>query len=311
MASSLEAGLPPAEALEIFDRGGAAEAAKSIRAGASLHEAMVGQQLLEPASAALVRAGERSGEIAGSLREVAADLDGARKQLAALAMACAYPVFLLIAANFIMPFPKLILEGVGAYANAVVPPLLLVGAPLLALGWALGTGRMSWATLFKPTRRIPGLKEIHTNVAAGRLCRVAGRLLAAGLSVDDSLQFAGEALPYPDQTDAITRARKAIKGGAGLAAGLAPTGLIPPETMSVITAAERAGKLEDALAERAATHIASAAKGAKVVGALASTALTVAVVGLVAAQILMTYMKVLPGLGNMPPELQEMLNDPP
>lgn len=307
----MDAGLPPAEALEIYRGGGAAEVAQRIHAGASLHEAMTEQRLLGPAAAALVRAGERSGGVPDALRQVAADLDSAGRQLTALAMACAYPVFLLVAANFIMPFPKLILEGVGAYAAAVIPPLLWVGVPITALTGALWTGRLTWAQLLSPTRRIPGMRAIHVNIAAGRLCRMTGRLLAAGLSVDESLELAGETLPYADQTAAIARARKAIEGGTGLGAALAPTGLLPPETMSVVASAEKAGRLDAALAERADKHGEAAAKGAKVVAAIASTALTVAVVLLIASQILMTYMRILPGIGNFPPELQEMMNDPP
>ena len=136
----MEAGLPPAEALEIYQRTGAAEAAKRLRDGASLHEALTEQGLLDPSAAALVEAGETSGQISQALVDIGAELGEIRKQLSVLALSCAYPVFLLVAATFIMPFPKLILEGFGAYMTEVVPPILIFGffaraTPPAVAGW--------------------------------------------------------------------------------------------------------------------------------------------------------------------------------
>ena len=180
--------------------------------------------------------------------------------------------------------------------------------PLAFLGWVLATGRLSWAQALRPTRRVPGLARVHGDYAAARFCRVLGRLLGAGLSVDDALRHTGETLPYPDQRVAVESMRSAIRGGAGLAASLGPTGLLKPESMAVVASAERAGRLEHALGERAQVHAAAAAQGAKAAGAVLSTLLTLLVVGRVALEILLAYRRVLPGLGgsDLPPEVQEL-----
>ena len=78
--------------------------------------------------------------------------------------------------------------------------------------------------------------------------------------------------------------------------------------MAVVASAERAGRLEHALGERAQVHAAAAAQGAKAAGAVLSTLLTLLVVGRVALEILLAYRRVLPGLGgsDLPPEVQEL-----
>jgi len=308
LASSLDAGVPAAEALETYGHGGGEEAGERVRTGATLAVALRQAGLLDSLGEALVRAAEEAGDVPTALREIGQDLEATRQRLLSVAWASAYPVFLLVFANFVMPLPTLVLEGVRPYLAASLPPFFCVAIPLTCLAWALAIGRLSWSQALRPTRRIPGLARVHGHFAAARLCRVLGRLLGAGLSIDVALAHTARTLPYSDQRRAVESMRTAIRGGSGLAASLGPTGLLDAESMAVVATAERAGRLEQALGDRARVHAAAAAHGAKAAGAVLSTLLTLLVLGRVALEILLAYRRVLPGLGggDLPPEVQEL-----
>ena len=309
LASSLDAGLTPEQALAPYSTPAARAARERLGKGEAVHAALAAAGLLEPTEAAIIRAAERAGGVPGALLEVAGDLGSATKQWSVLGAALGYPVFLCAFATVILPLPTLLTDGVGAYLSTALPPLLVTGAVVGVVAWLVLVRRVPIATFLAPTRPLPVFKTLHMHIASARICRALGRLIAAGLPMDEALAAARDSLPYADQRAAMDRTRSQVKSGSVLAEALTSAGILPPETLAAVAAGEASGRLDGTLAQRAESHQQAAAKTAKIIGAAVSTMVTLAVMGMLAYAIVGQYLALLPGFGGegLPPELREIM----
>lgn len=219
LAWLLRAGLSLNNALDILAREAFSKAFAAIvanlrtdiRKGRSFHEALATSGIFSQYFVSMVEVGEASGTLPAVLERIAATRDRERKIRGRLISALTYPSLLIAlavgAVSFIMvsvvPSIKDMIAGSGApipapaqfvigmsdwlIANGLT---LAIGVPLAALLIVLlfGAARLQ-AVLMWIAAHLPLVGGLLRKTAVVRFARVLGTLLAAGVSLPDSLKL--------------------------------------------------------------------------------------------------------------------------
>jgi general secretion pathway protein F len=131
--------------------------------------------------------------------------------------------------------------------------------------------------------RVPLLGTLTREILAARFSRTLGTLLLNGVPLVGSLGIVCEALGNRAAVAAVERATISVRGGAGLAAPLAETGMFPVRMIYLLRLGEETAQL-GALAIRAAEiHEESAGLAIQRLVALLVPAITIAMGAMVAA----------------------------
>lgn len=219
--------------------------------GAVFSEALQRSGLSLPAfDLALVRAGETSGRFEQCCR-VLADTYAQRAAMARTTLlGLAYPVLLIHAAVFIMPFPDLFLSGnwqvfMKQTLGVLALPYALVFAFLLAGQGRHGEG---WRGFVEAVvGAVPVLGRARRELALSRLALLLEALLSAGLPIDRAWEMAVDGSGSPRLR------RAAAKWPAQIEEGLTPAELVrrsrafPEMFANLYGSGEISGKLEDTL----------------------------------------------------------------
>jgi len=248
MASLLRAGLPLARALRITRAvvgGPAADALGAIEAavarGVPLHAALAVHDRLFPALyVGLIRAGERSGNLAGAFSRLASYLEQREALRQRLLSASIYPLLLAGAGGvaiavlllFVLPQFVELLEGAGASLPSTTSFLLAVAEaarsawllfvllPVSVLGIALwhGTteqGRRAGAMLLL---RLPLVSELRRRALGARFAYLVATLLGGGAPLLHALKDTAESIgdPVHDRffEPVLINGRMAVRDGA-------------------------------------------------------------------------------------------------
>ena len=306
LAALLGAGLPLARALATvtaLTRGATTAVVEDVRAriarGESLTTALAGHpSLFSPLYIGVMRAGERSGDLAGSFAAMATQLEREERLRARLLSASIYPLLLgaasLVAvgvlvllvlpifadllqnAHATIPRSTATLLGVAAAARAAWP--VLVGAVALGvIGVAVGRrtegGRRMGAVILL---RAPIAGSVRRYTLAARFARVLGVLLAGGASMLTALDEAIQSLVDPLAREEVTRIRSNVRDGVALNAAIAGGTLFPPLLARLVAVGEESSRLEEFLgraadicedkAERLLQRLVALAEPAMIVG---------------------------------------------
>lgn len=223
--------------------------AAATRSGSTLTAALARSGVLGQTELALVRAGEQSGRLGESFRQVSTGRARRRKGRWKLAAVLAYPGLLLSAAGCILPLPR-VLDGLGAYLVLAVPTPLLVllaaVAVLVGLPWtspdALSTRLVGRLAFGLPVIGVPLRRGAHAAFA-----EVLGASLAAGLTAPMSLQSAALASGDLALVDALPPALERIATGGTLTDAVETLGRLRPAFLTRVAQAEATGTLDTAL----------------------------------------------------------------
>ncbi len=281
LAALLRAGVPLARALDIGASIVPARVARELEqvrtrvsSGVTLADAHARHpRSFSPLYRGVVRAGERSGNLAGAFASLASQLEAERRVRARLLSAAMYPLLLAVAGTatiivlvqFVLPRFADLLQG----AHATMPrstaallaishwftgawPAVAAAVVTLAVGLALGgrteRGRRAMATLLVET---PLVGRIRRHVLASRFARLLSVLLEGGapllLALDDTIV----SLADPLARDEVARVRARVREGRSLHAALAEGHLFPPVLARLVAIGEEAGTLRDFLARSA------------------------------------------------------------
>jgi general secretion pathway protein F len=297
IAQGLEAGLPLTSVLG----GPVAAGLPAQLARALLEDARASQPLsrtlgrissLDPGSHALVAAGERHGRLPEALREVAARLAERRKDRSRLLLALAYPSFLFVAGALLMPLPKLIRSGLGAYLASVVP--MLAGVALLAF-LVLGVlPRLPADSRIRHGLRSLGcaLPLIGGGLWAGALATFAdvlGACLRAGLPAAESLRLALRAGDHPRLEAAGPFVLGSLEAGSTLVTALGAIPGLDHGFSAQVGAGELSGTLDRVLPSLATEWRRRARVRALVAVGVAGALALVAVVGALAFEVISSW----------------------
>ncbi|MGH8433937.1 MAG: type II secretion system F family protein [Pseudomonas sp.] len=273
LAALLSAGMPLARALSAarlavpVRMGPAIDLIRrEVERGNALATALTAHpQLFPPLYIGVVRAAEKSGDLAGGFEELSTTLERQYELSEKLVSLSIYPallalvgsiaVFLLIVV--VMPRFVALLEGTGAMLPASTSLLLALAAIarrfgvalliallllVLLIASALRTARgRELAALF--LLRLPVIGALRRQALAGRFARLTGVLLANGAAVLAALDDAAASMADPVAQREVTRVRALVREGSTLHAALAGGSLFPPLLPQLIAVGEESGKL--------------------------------------------------------------------
>lgn len=281
LGALLPAGLPLSRALHAASNltgGAVAEAIQAVRLrverGDRLAAALAQYPaLFSPLYLGLVRAGERSGDLAAAFQRLAAQLEREEELRFKLLSASVYPLILaaaggtalLILLTFVIPRFVALLDGTGATIPATTQALLAVSTAVtrhwpivtamavllaFALAWARTTeeGRRALATLVAHT---PGLEVLRQQQMGARVARLSGTLIGGGLPLLTALDDTIECLNDPLARDEMVRVRDRVRDGAGLRESLDERGFFHPLLGQLVGVGEASGRLSEFLLKAA------------------------------------------------------------
>ncbi|HEX6630795.1 MAG TPA: type II secretion system F family protein [Gemmatimonadaceae bacterium] len=230
-------------------------------------------RLFPPLYVGLVRAGEKSGDVAGAFHRLADQLEREEALRGRLLSASIYPLLLACAGSiavvvllvFVLPRFATLLEDSGAAlprSTALMlgisgalrrywPALFLVPAGIAAAAaWVRGTaeGRRAWSTLLLA---LPLVSALRRTALAARFARLTGVLLGGGAPLLAALEDAAESLADPLARDETLRIRTRVREGRSLRDAVADGAFFPPLLAQLVGVGEDAGRLREFLLKAA------------------------------------------------------------
>jgi general secretion pathway protein F len=281
VAALLPVGMPLAQALGASANvatGDVRAAVLAVRArverGETLSAALAAHpRLFPPLYVGLVRAGEKSGDVAGAFARLADQLEREEALRGKLLSASIYPLLLAAAGSvavtvllvFVLPrFAELlqdsgaalprstaIMLGVSTTLRRFWPALFLVPvAAAMVAAWVRGTaeGRRAWSGFLLA---VPVVRGLRRHALAARFARLTGVLLGGGAPLLAALDDAAESLADPLARDETLRVRTRVREGHSLRDALAEGGLFPPLLSQLVGVGEEAGRLREFLLKAA------------------------------------------------------------
>ena len=281
VAALLKAGLPLARALGAAAHvatGATRDAATAVRArverGESLAAALVAYPaLFSPLYVGLVRAGERSGDLAEAFAKLAEQLEREERLRARLFSLSIYPIVLATAgtvalcvlAFFVLPRFAELLRGTGATLPRSTALVLGVAAalkrgwPLLAAVAVAVPMIVPWMRRTEEGRRltarllleIPVIRGLRQQALGARVARLVGVLVGGGAPLLAALEQSAECIPDPLARDELTRIRGRVREGTALHKALGETGFFHPLLPQLVAVGEDSGRLQEFLLKAA------------------------------------------------------------
>ncbi len=224
----------------------------------------------------IVRAGERSGEFAETMRRIAMLLESSARLQRKVKSAMTYPVVVLcmalaIATGLItfvvpvftkmfddfggkLPLPTRMLVGLSDWTrhNAlIIIPVLALANHLFRRWKKTPAGALKMDALYLKT---PVLGPLVTKVAMARFAHVFALMVRSGVPILDSLEIVSKACGNLVIGTAIMEARRVVEQGEPLSRGLDGKPCIPILVTRMMAAGERSGKLDEMLENIAVTY---------------------------------------------------------
>ncbi len=268
----------------------------------------------------LVRAGEAGGNLAPTLERLADLLERERALTATVTSALIYPVLLVLAAIgaivllLVQVLPQFVplFEQSGAALPASTQFLISTGDAVSQYGlWGL-TGVLcailaGRALLRRPPvrlsfdrlkLRLPVIGGLSREILAARLSRTLGTLLDNRVSLITALTITREVLGNAAGTEAIDRATTSARGGDGLSASLASSGLFPARLVHLLRLGEETAQLGPMALRAAAIHEESVRMSTQRLVSLLTPAITIGM-GLVIAGIVSSLLLAMLSLNDL------------
>ncbi|MEL7060480.1 MAG: type II secretion system F family protein [Acidobacteriota bacterium] len=278
MAALLRAGLPLLQALDLMlermedpvlsDVLGAVR--DDVRSGAELSEAFAKHgDLFPPIYAAMLKAGERSGELEAVLRRFLTYLKLLLDARSKVTSALVYPaalvvlstVMLMVMAVYVVPAFSRFYADLDAELPQLTQITLAISFWLrdnflwLAIGvivgqWALGrwkrtpTGRRFFDRLIL---RVPIFGGIVHLFALSQFCRSSATLVAGGIPLVPAMETAMQAVTNTSISDRVLPALDEVRQGKPLNVSLEETNVFPALAIDMIKVGEATGALDEML----------------------------------------------------------------
>ena len=287
LAAMLENGTPMVESLRLLAkesrhpgvRRAVSSTAEEVAEGIALSAAMGRRpRAFGPLVAAMVRAGEHSGALPATLREIAEQREGFARITRHTLTMLVYPaavgtwaftvvIFLLsfIVPKFIELFKELGVKELPAPTRFVMLlshglawfMLALLASGGVALGLYLARRRTTRGRLILDYWRLgtPIAGRVNLNLALGRVSSALGLLLARGVPIVESLRLAGAAAGNAVIAAAFRRAERAVSEGRPVADGLREAQVLPESFVWRVAVGESSGDLAGALSRMGAFYV--------------------------------------------------------
>lgn len=315
LAALLPAGLPLPRALNVARdiappslRAALTDVQARVERGTTFADALAAHPAaFAPSYVGLVRAGERAGNLDGSIARLADAIEGEQQFRAKLLTAAIYPVLLaFVGGAAILVLLMVVLPRFGALfaaSGSALPastalvlslsntlrsyavPVVVTLVILVAVAIWLATSRDAADARSRLFLSTPLVSGFYREVLAARTARVIAILLGGGAPFVAALDDAAKSLDDPSAQREVLRIRARVREGTSPAAAVAEGTLFPPVLARLVAAGEESSQLESFFAKAADLFEERAKRSAARFVALAEPALIVAfglVVGLIA-----------------------------
>jgi general secretion pathway protein F len=285
LATLVKAGIPLAEALGVLTEQIENEKFKTtvgdvrtrVNEGSSLADALAKHpKVFEEVFVSMVRAGETAGNLDQVLVRLAEFMEAAQRLKGKIGGAMVYPIAMMVISGGIMAVLMVAvvpqITQLFSDAGQALPwntQLLIFASKMIGSWWWLliflgggmiygflrwirsPKGRVVWDKL---KLKAPMLGPLTRQVAVSRFCRTLGTMLASGVPLLKSLDVAKDILGNVVLKKVIEGAREQIQQGESIAGTLKKSGEFPAIVTHMIAVGERAGQLEQMLANIATTY---------------------------------------------------------
>jgi type IV pilus assembly protein PilC len=224
----------------------------------------------------MVRAGERSGEFAPTLKRLAMMLESSAKLKRKVKGAMTYPVVVMTMALAIafgiitfvvpvfagmyadfggkLPLPTQVLlnisNGIRDYIAYIIPSAV-VGL-FLFRRWAK-TPKGEWA-IHARLLKMPVIGLLTQKVAVARFTRLLAQMLRSGVPILEALELVAKATGNRVIEHAILEARRSVEQGGTITSGLQDKACLPKLMIRMVEAGEKSGRLDEMLDNIADTY---------------------------------------------------------
>ena len=217
----------------------------------------------------MVAAGEESGNLEESFRQMEVWFDKAKKTKAAVTKAMIYPIVLIVVMVIVLivMMVKVIPGFTKTFAemNMELPKptqwVMAVSDWFVVWWWAVAIGivlLIIGGMLFNKTnkgrhffgwlaRKIPVVGNLTVKTASATFCRTLSLLLGSGLSLTDSLELVAMNMGNVYFKEAVQMVRAMIAQGWTMNGSLRDTGLFPPMVYNLTGIGEETGDLQGML----------------------------------------------------------------
>ncbi len=278
LSQTLELGLPMLSALEEnekiiptpFFRKVIEEIRMSIETGSSLYESMVNYpRIFEPLDLAIVRLGEESGVLPGSLKQLAEFIEWKEDIRSTLMRAAIYPSFIILAivavigvwVGYVLPQMANLLTEMGVELPTVTRMVLNISHFFQNYWlWLLVGALISGFLIYLYTKtprgqirfhmvilKIPLFGSILNNIAIARLSHNFATMYTAGMNINSIFEILSDKIlgnRYLEQQ--LTIAFENIQRGESISEAMEATGGFPTLLIGAIRNGETTGTIDDA-----------------------------------------------------------------
>jgi type II secretory pathway component PulF len=290
-----------------------------IEAGSSLEEAISRHpESFSPVYRAMIRAGERTGNLSGVLNQLTAYSSRMVEMKNSVQEAVAYPILILVACvailGFIMvkvvpvfaaiygdfggrlPGPTQLVVDISDFVvrhKIALPACVIGGVVLLWLIVRLlhraesGRYALDWLKL-----RVPIFGALYSSASLARFSRSLGLLLGSRVPIGESLDLASAASGNAVLRAAVTDALNRIQAGERMSEAFASTGFFAHTFCWMLSTAEDRGDVEGALLELADAYETGVTRMDKLVLMLVGPILVVAVAIVIGFLIISLYLPI-------------------
>ena len=221
----------------------------------------------------MVAAGEESGNLEESFRQMEIYFDKAKRTKSAITKAMIYPsiLMLVMVVVVIVMMTSIIPKFLSTFADmdmelplptrmvmatsdwfvqwwwllSIILVVLVVGSTLFN---RTRPGQLFFGFL---TRKIPVVKMLVVRSACATFCRTLSLLLSSGISLTDSLEMVANNMSNIYFKDAVLKVRTQVSEGWQLHTALQDTRLFPPMVYNLVGIGEETGDLQNMLSKTA------------------------------------------------------------
>lgn len=286
IGAMLSAGMPIVASLETLEeqapdprfKATLGEVRRSIENGSAFSEALAQvPSFFDDLFVNMVRSGERSGQLAETMKRIAALLDADAKLRRKVKSAMTYPIIvlslsLLIATGmivFIVPVFKSMFEDFGAKLPALTQFLVDLSAAARSVkGLVFVIFIVIGLVIFKKWKktekgafimdglylRAPVFGVLTQKVAVARFARTLSQLVSSGVPILSALEIVAKATGNLVIGAAIMDARGNVERGDTLSSGLQGKACMPMLMVRMLAAGEKTGKVDEMLESIADTY---------------------------------------------------------
>lgn len=247
-----------------------------LQAGVSLSQAMQAHRCFPDFAIQLVRVGEQTGQLAPVLDRCVETMRRRRLARQEFVSAAIYPLLVIVLAliatiymvAYLIPRLEIYLVSLGKQLPPMTQQLLgtahwlrengvwlLFGTILIAVGWIIAwRWPMSRLWLDRTWLRLPVLGNLIRLKESASFSRIAGMLLASGITLAESLSSVPFLLSNQYLAKVVREARDRILRGGQLAEALDQPNGFSPVLISMIRVGEQTGDLTRVLGEATDYH---------------------------------------------------------